>query len=338
MPPGERRPPPIFNRPILMGRLMGRLAENPAPQWPSLRAMAKATREAASPRQLSTSPRRVLDDLQPRIAPRESDEGPSLEGESMPSPQVRPMWPSPLVLHPLAGVPLESPLRSGIERLMGSDLGHVRLHTDSTAASWAFRLRAHAFTVGRHIFFAAGRFQPQTRAGLELLVHELAHVRQQPGGAPLPWGQGTLTQYRTMEEEAHAQMQAVLAGVSPTAARGSQWELYTLNRWAAGSTEPVGGQTGLPIHTVQFRGGSDGFPPLILSYASRSSAVVPMRQESTISTAEGPPPSAGMVPGAAPASPAPEAPDPEQLAQHVYEWIQRRLRIEGERRGVQQWH
>ncbi len=332
MPPGERHPPPILNRPILMGRLIGRLPENPTPQWPSLRAMAKATREAASPGQLSTSPRRVLNDLQRRIAPRASDEGPSLEGESIPSPQVRPMWPSPLVLHPLAGVPLESPLRSGIERLMGSDLGHVRLHTDSTAASWAFRLRAHAFTVGRHIFFAAGRFQPQTRAGLELLVHELAHVRQQPGGAPLPWGQGTFAQYRTLEGEAHAQAQAVLAGVPRMAAGGTQGESYALNRWTAGSAEAVGGQTGIPIHTAQFRAGSDGFPPLILSYASRTTTAVPMRQESTISTSEAPPP------GAAPAPPSPEAPDPEQLAQHVYEWIQRRLRIEGERRGVQRWH
>ena len=38
----------------------------------------------------------------------------------------------------------------------------MRLHTDSAAASLAFRLRAHAFTIGPHIFFAAGRFQPQT--------------------------------------------------------------------------------------------------------------------------------------------------------------------------------
>jgi hypothetical protein len=30
-------------------------------------------------------------------------------------------------------------------------------------------------------------------------------------------------------------------------------------------------------------------------------------------------------------------PDPEKLAQQVYEWIQRRQRLERERRGIQQW-
>src|SRR5262249_31182548 len=151
------------------------------------------TGEAPGPGLPAISTKRVSDDLQRHITPRESDDGPTLGRGSMSSSQARPMWPLPLVLHPLSGGSLESPLRSELERVMGSDLGRVRLHTDSTAASWAFRLRAHAFTVGPHIFFAAGRFQPQTRPGLHLLVHELAHVRQQPG-APLQWGQVTFTQ------------------------------------------------------------------------------------------------------------------------------------------------
>jgi hypothetical protein len=42
--------------------------------------------------------------------------------------------------------------------------------------------------------------------------------------------------------------------------------------------------------------------------------------------------------GAAPSpTAAPEAPDPEQMARQVYVWMRRRLRLERERKGVQQW-
>jgi hypothetical protein len=47
---------------------------------------------------------------------------------------------------------------------------------------------------------------------------------------------------------------------------------------------------------------------------------------------------AATTPATASTSPAAEMPDPEKLAQQVYEWIQRRQRLERERRGIQQWH
>uniref|UniRef100_UPI0022EAD86A eCIS core domain-containing protein n=1 Tax=Falsiroseomonas oryzae TaxID=2766473 RepID=UPI0022EAD86A len=43
---------------------------------------------------------------------------------------------------------------------------------------------ARAFTLGRDIVFAPGRYAPETAAGRSLLAHELAHVVQQGGGAP----------------------------------------------------------------------------------------------------------------------------------------------------------
>lgn len=79
-----------------------------------------------------------------------------------------------------------SPLPLGARRLatlrLGFDPGAVRIHTGESAGRAARSLRAAAFTVGRHVFFAPGRFEPRTPAGLELLVHELTHVRQQPPG------------------------------------------------------------------------------------------------------------------------------------------------------------
>ncbi|MFQ5881385.1 MAG: DUF4157 domain-containing protein [Candidatus Methylomirabilales bacterium] len=234
-------------------------------------------------------------------------------------------------------MPLEPVLRSRLEQLMGFDLGSVRLHTDSAAASLAFQMRAHAFTVGPHVFFAAGKFQPQTRAGLALLAHELSHVRQQPEGAPLQWGQLTFTQHRTLEQEADAQQEAVLAGGTLPAFRDYSGGLSPMGTNYEGRSRLGGDHIGLPLRAAAPRGGGEAFPPLILSWPSRTMAVVPLRQEVTTAP-ELPAPAVGAPPAAPSATPAPEAPDPEELAQQVYEWIQRRLRIERERRGIQRWH
>jgi hypothetical protein len=55
----------------------------------------------------------------------------------------------------------------------------VQLHTDAAAAASAAAVDAAAYTVGRHVVFAAGAFQPSTETGRRLLVHELHHVIQQ---------------------------------------------------------------------------------------------------------------------------------------------------------------
>jgi hypothetical protein len=61
------------------------------------------------------------------------------------------------------------------------DLSHVRVHTDQQAAKSAHALTADAFTCGNHIVFGAGKYAPDTIAGLRLLTHELTHVLQQQG-------------------------------------------------------------------------------------------------------------------------------------------------------------
>jgi Domain of unknown function (DUF4157) len=73
------------------------------------------------------------------------------------------------------------------------DFGSIRVHHTDTAGTGPDRacraLGARAFTAGTDIYFAAGAFRPQTRAGLWLLAHEVAHVVQQAAGlgpAPRP--------------------------------------------------------------------------------------------------------------------------------------------------------
>lgn len=81
------------------------------------------------------------------------------------------------------GQPLPPPVRRDMEERFGIDLSTVRIHTDGRAAQLNEALHAHAFSVGEHIAFNRGRFQPDHPAGRFLLAHEIAHVAQQRGTA-----------------------------------------------------------------------------------------------------------------------------------------------------------
>lgn len=77
------------------------------------------------------------------------------------------------------GAPLAAAVRTDMEQRLGHDFSKVRIHADETAARSARHVSAHAYTWGHDIVFGAGRFQPQTRRGQQLLAHELTHVVQQ---------------------------------------------------------------------------------------------------------------------------------------------------------------
>ncbi len=66
-----------------------------------------------------------------------------------------------------------------------ADFGRVRLHVGPLAEAAARLVRARAFTIGDHIFFAEGQYRPTGLEGRRLLAHELAHVAQQAGGGML---------------------------------------------------------------------------------------------------------------------------------------------------------
>ncbi|MEM7674977.1 MAG: DUF4157 domain-containing protein, partial [Myxococcota bacterium] len=80
------------------------------------------------------------------------------------------------------GRPLPNHVRDILPGLPPEIADRVSLHTDGAAAHAAAHLNADAFTVGPRVFFAAGRFQPDTAEGLALLSHELAHVVQHGEG------------------------------------------------------------------------------------------------------------------------------------------------------------
>jgi hypothetical protein len=83
----------------------------------------------------------------------------------------------------LPGQPLDGETSAAMGSRFGRDFSQVRVHTDMTAAETAVELNAEAYTVGRHIVFAPGRYAPSVADGRRLLAHELTHVLQQGGVA-----------------------------------------------------------------------------------------------------------------------------------------------------------
>lgn len=92
---------------------------------------------------------------------------------------------SPVVEHALhaPGMALAQNVRAEMEARFGHDFSRVRIHADAHAAAAAKSVGALAYTVGSHVVFAGGQYQPLSQSGRRLLAHELTHVVQQ-GGAP----------------------------------------------------------------------------------------------------------------------------------------------------------
>jgi hypothetical protein len=102
-----------------------------------------------------------------------------------------------------AGQPMPGGVRSRMERVFGASFSHVRLHRDGEAAALSSRLNARAFTVGEHVAFGGGEYQPGTLVGDALLAHELAHVVQQ-GSTPSSKAEPDGLAHRTLEKDADA--------------------------------------------------------------------------------------------------------------------------------------
>ena len=80
------------------------------------------------------------------------------------------------------GQRLDQGIQRTLEDSFGLDLSAVRIHTGRIANALAREVGADAFTCGADIFFASDAYRPQTKTGLWLLTHEVAHVIQQARG------------------------------------------------------------------------------------------------------------------------------------------------------------
>jgi outer membrane protein OmpA-like peptidoglycan-associated protein len=82
-----------------------------------------------------------------------------------------------------SGQSLDVGTRGLMESHFGHDFSMVRVHTDSQAAESARVVDAEAYTVGRHVVFGSGRYEPRSTVGRRVLAHELTHVVQQRDAA-----------------------------------------------------------------------------------------------------------------------------------------------------------
>lgn len=69
-----------------------------------------------------------------------------------------------------------------MEPRFGHDFSDVRVHEGKEASTAADEINADAFTYGKDIVFADGRYNPGSHKGRSLLAHELTHVIQQRQG------------------------------------------------------------------------------------------------------------------------------------------------------------
>jgi hypothetical protein len=78
-----------------------------------------------------------------------------------------------------------------MEPRFGRDFSQVRVHTDARAGASAQAVRALAYTVGTHIVFRRGYYQPLTTGGRRLIAHELTHTIQQSDQGARPLGEAS---------------------------------------------------------------------------------------------------------------------------------------------------
>jgi len=110
------------------------------------------------------------------------------------------------------GRSLDASTRAFMEPRFGRDFSGVRVHSDSASAESARAVNANAYTVGQHIVFDDGKYNPSSHAGKRLLAHELAHTVQQQG-LQRSANEAVLSEnseYHRLEHEADSAARAIL--------------------------------------------------------------------------------------------------------------------------------
>lgn len=131
------------------------------------------------------------------------------------------------------------------------DFGDVRVHTGAMAADSAHALHAEAYTVGRDIVFARGRYDSATRHGRKLLAHELAHVVQQ-SGAPAA---AAPTVQRQATPETATPLRADEAGEVLSTSQFGQFEIFVPKGVLLSARRDI---TNVKVHIFFAAGGVQG--------------------------------------------------------------------------------
>ena len=126
---------------------------------------------------------------------------------------------------------LEPASRAFLEPRFGHSLENIRIFSDAQAHSQSQNLDAAAFTVGQDIFFSNGLYDPDSRNGMHLLTHEVAHAVQQRDATDAPGGLEVAGQSSSLETEALGATDAIMGGGSFSLGASSG---LSISRWESG--------------------------------------------------------------------------------------------------------
>ena len=207
----------------------------------------------------------------------------------------------------------------------GMNLADIRVHTGEPADRAARSLGADAFSLGRDIFFRARRFDTSTARGLALVSHELAHTRQIIAGEPI---QSTLPR-RELEHDATSTEVTVLRAFTSGMPRREEPSVVPAarigHRYGPLSLESA---RATPVPSKEATGVAASAPR---SIASAAMSAVTTSHGQPLKAGEGRPATGGAA-GAAGGGD-----DPEAAARTLLRMLDRKLRTDKERRGVDRW-
>lgn len=121
----------------------------------------------------------------------------------------------------------------------------VRVHRGPAAARAARALMARAFTIGHHIYFAAGQYDPDSIRGRRLLGHELAHVRHADASGPAKtpatvimresWSEGAAKWYDQKKWDIYRSMIAGLKSAKNASSGLARSQVPLFPQWMQGA-------------------------------------------------------------------------------------------------------
>ncbi len=206
------------------------------------------------------------------------------------------------------------------------DLDEVRIHTDEPADRAARLLGTDAFSLGHSIFFRTRKFDVATPRGLALLGHELVHARQVMRGEPI----ATTVRSDGVEQEAE-RTEGVLQRAFALGNRQGRERPTGAARGAEYRYAPVSIELARPfIHPSNghdVKGGGVHSTPLGALPGTASKG-------QPLKAGEGRAIPSGVESSTPPVA---AAEDAEGLTRNILRSLERKIRVEKERRGIDRW-
>ncbi|NOR11304.1 MAG: DUF4157 domain-containing protein [Desulfovibrionaceae bacterium] len=128
------------------------------------------------------------------------------------------------------GLPLPEKTRIQMESGIGADFSNVRVHTDAGAEQMNTMLGSQAFATGNNIFFASGKYDPESLDGQRLLAHELTHTVQQNASPRIQLTPALGPRGPPVQQSSHNNLQGGFIGdrLNEYARHVPGWELFTV--------------------------------------------------------------------------------------------------------------